>query len=231
MRIKFLCSIDNKEPFLNFNYGYKLRNLIYDIIGDYDSELSNKLHNSKEIKNLLISDIFFEKYEIKGENGIKPLSNNMSFVVSSSDNLIIQALINSKMKHIRKLSDTFYFKIDNLISENFICSENKIYKPKKQTPILISISENGKVKYIDPTHKDYKKMFFTNLIKKANKPELLKDIENFDLEIVSDIKHKNISKKSAYLFDFKLKCPEILIKHGMLDGFGINNSEGFGYIK
>lgn len=226
MRLKLTCEISNNNPFIKKDYHHKLSSLIYDLIGEYDSTLSTEIHNSKKFKRFSISRLNFGRYIIDDDK-YNILDKNINFIVSTSDSKISESLLNLNKKNIRSLGDGLFFKIQKIELENRNFKNDEIFELK--TPIVISISSR---EYIFPCHKDFKDMFFKNLIRKCGDNIEDYDYHNFKLDIIGDYKKKkNGHNNNCSIFNFKLECPEKLIKIGLVEGFGIHNAQGNGFVK
>ena len=195
-------------------------------MGEYDDKFSTEKHNSKKFKKFNISRLNFGSYNHL-TNGFEPLNKYFNFIVSSTDEKIVESLLNVNKKTTRNLGDSLFFRIDSIEIDNKQFEDDEIFE--LITPIIISINSR---EYIYPSHKDFKDMFFKNLIRKCGEDIESHDYKSQGLEIIGDFtRKKNVHNNNCSVFKFKLKCPKKLIKIGLLEGFGIHNAQGNGFVK
>jgi CRISPR-associated endoribonuclease Cas6 len=225
MRVKINCVIINKEAFIHKTYLTQLSACVYNILSEYDSIYATSLHNSKQFKRFNISRIEFGRYEHNGDV-YKPLNKNIYFYVTTDDVKIIEALVNINKNNIRNIGNDLFFKINSTEIYNIEYKEKTFVLI---TPIVISINSR---EYIYPSHEDFKDMFFKNLIRKCGGNINEYDYKSFVLDIIDGYaKKKNTYNNNCSIFKFRLECPEILIKTGLEQGFGIHNTQGNGFVK
>ena len=122
------------------------------------------------------------------------------------------------------------------------------------SPICVSEASmvNGKMraKYLSPNDEGYETLFYNTLIRKyLSTKEAAVDTgqdqvnslrEQCKLQVLSDVKHRLVTIKQGtpeetkikgYLFDFRMKAPEELIRFAYDAGVGEKGSGGFGMVK
>jgi|AntAceMinimDraft_17_1070374.scaffolds.fasta_scaffold01176_10 CRISPR-associated endoribonuclease Cas6 len=251
MRLKLILQINNNS-LLPINYQYELSSWFYNVINKADSEFAMWLHkqgyndDSKKFKLFTFSNIIPEKYKIKN-NKLYLLSQNARLFFSFYAEEIPERFVTGIFKQQNftigdKISKTeFIIKSIEKIKEVEFSNEMKM---RLITPVHITKKNpfnSKKTDHLNPEHKDFEHLFFSNLIEKYNIYNNYKtkfDINKCNLKILSEPKSKLITikqrkkdqtKLKGFLFDFIITAPVELIRMGYYAGFGKSNSLGFGY--
>ncbi len=242
------------DSLLPLNYQYELSSWIYKVLNHGDPEFAKWLHskgygdNKKRFKLFTFSNLKVEKYKIHADRLII-LSPKVILYISFYP---LEAITPFVTGLFNKQEVTIGDKISNV---NFIVrSVEKQSEPEFTdemefrciSPVIISyIDKNKEKKYADymyPKGEKFNELFRNNLVQKFNvfyKEEMNPDDIDFDLEITSIPKSRlttikaytvDESKLKGYIFNFKIKAPEKLIRLGYYAGFGEKNSLGFGCV-
>lgn len=219
----------SKENVLGYNYNRALSAFIYELLSEYDSEYGKVLHDSNRIKGFTFSPINFYAAHFRKE--ITLTDKSFSFVVSTSDNILATALMNVSQNE--RLLDTkegsIRFQVE-MVEVAMPVIRSNIFQ--LISPLVISTDGEHRVEYLSPSDEKYKELLFKNLIRKAGKQIADYNMDEFDFRVLTPIpKEKLITHVKGYIYDFVIECPEELLMAGVLNGFGIKNSQGFGYVK
>ena len=229
MRVKVNCKLTSTDNVIGYNYNFALSALIYRMLARHDFSYSRELHEGRGIKHFTFSPIEFRKAGFGRK--ITMEKKRFSFILSSSRDKLIEAFLNyDDQKHLLVTpGGSIRFKISEVELSKPVITGNTF---RLLSPLAINIRKNGKEYFLAPHEEGYSRLLFENLIKKAGKQESDYNPDDFRFEVLSkNPQSKFINHVKGYLYDFKIICPKELIKVGVVDGFGVKNSQGFGFVK
>lgn len=229
MRLKLHCRLTSKENVLGYNYNRSLSALIYTLLSEHDPEYGKALHNANRIKGFTFSPLYFHDAQYRKE--ITLTDKKFSFVVSTSDEILVTALMNVSQRErvLVTKEGSIRFQMDSVEITKPVIRSNIF---QLGSPLVISIDGENRTEYLPPSDENYKELLFKNLIKKAGKQVDDYNLKEFGFKVLTaNPKEKLITHVKGYIFDFMIDCPEELVMAGVVNGFGIKNSQGFGYVK
>ena len=250
MRLVLKLETKGQNELIPINYQYEISAWIYKLIHFGNPEFADWLHahgfmnKNKQFKMFTFSNLKDFRYKQKGDR-LQILSNEVSLLVSFYSTEIMDPFISGIFQEQEfsigdKISSAkFYVKsVEKLPEPQF---EEKV-KFRLISPVHLTqknpFNEN-KTDHLNPFHKDFEKLFISNLIEKYNAYNEVRDFDvtNFNLKILSEPVQRLIeikadkpseTKLTGYLFEFELNSTPELNKIGFYAGFGKSNSLGFG---
>ena len=250
MRFKIKIEIHGQSMTLPINYQYEFSSWIYKLIREGNPDFAEWLHangytnEKKQFKLFTFSNLSGFRYKVDGDR-IKFLSNSADLVISFYPIELIETFVLGLFKSQEFSIGDKYSKIEFVVKTVERLPEPVVTDQmsfKLISPIHITqknpFNEN-KVDHLNPMHKDFEKLFISNLIEKYNAYNEARDfdISSFSLKILSEPIQRLIkikadkpgeTKLTGYLFDFELHSTIELNKIGYYAGFGKSNSLGFG---
>lgn len=232
------------------NRGYKVPSN-----GRIDSTISDttiiaELKGSKVFKLFNFSNLLLPKLKIIKEE-------NLILVQSDSFKLKVRFKIDAALEHFIKglftgQSLTLKNGFDSMCSFDISSVESKQVNLDKEkviikllSPIVISKRRtDSSEEYLSPTHEDYERLFFKNLLDKylasggqlnpqwqdATHQFRLLDPDAVRSKLITISKpHQRPIKVKGYLCKFELHAPVEILETGLLAGFGKDNAMGFGF--
>jgi CRISPR-associated endoribonuclease Cas6 len=155
------------EGLISYNLNHKISSFIYSLL----SEDLPEIHNTKK-SNFTFSNIMFENFTPQ-KNGMKLKSNKGVVIISTTNEKIVDVLINNIKYNKNYQLDNFYFNIINikLDSDKIL---NDVVCFKTITPICLTkayIREDGKLrqKFLSPHDDEYKEYFLKNILNKTDR--------------------------------------------------------------
>lgn len=230
MRIKIHCRLTSRERTIGYNYNNALSAIIYNMMHSFDPTFSKTLHDGTGFKRFTFSPIEFDKADFRRDGNIFLKEKSFSFIVSTSQPKIREAIANMEQKEYQLCTDngSITFEVVNIV-EGVVSLNNNIFE--LASPIAINKKVNKKEIFLAPNDSEYNQLFFKNLIRKAGKTGSDYDISKFNLEIIGPNPKKRFQNYViGYKYIFRITCPKELIEVGVLEGFGVKNSQGFGYV-
>ncbi|MDD2634931.1 MAG: CRISPR-associated endoribonuclease Cas6 [Bacteroidales bacterium] len=250
MRLLLKLEIKGQNEHIPINYQYEISSWIYKLIHYGNSEFAEWLHThgfmnkNKQFKLFTFSNLMDFRYKQKADR-LQILSNEVSLLVSFYSTEIMDPFISGIFQEQE-------FSIGDKISSAkfYVKSVEKLPEPQFEEKMkfrLISpvhlIQKNpfneNKTDHLPPLHKDFEKLFISNLIEKYNSYNEVKDFDtdSFSLKILREPVRRLIkikadkpgeTKLTGYLFDFEFNSSPELNRIGFYAGFGKSNSLGFG---
>ena len=254
MRFKLEFSIQGEKPFaLPVGYHYELSSWIHKMLHfgntDFTSWLQKKGYSDPNgaYRLYTFSDINFPG-----------ISHHQDRLIIEGDiaDMIISFYAHGEIEpFIEKIFAGNFFKIGDNISKVAFKVERleKLPVPDFDKGIAVFscispmlIAEPNTENYLNPEKNDFEKVFFKNLMfKYANLVKFMPGNSGAGLSNLKDLEFKLLSKAKSkivkirtdtphqksvkgYLFDFRVKAPEVLLGIGYHGGFGELNSLGFG---
>lgn len=257
MRFKIELEVlkHNTDNLLPLNYQYELSSWIYKVLNQGDPGFAKWLHskgygnNKKRFKLFTFSNLKVDKYKIHADR-LKILSPKVilyiSFYPLEAITPFITGLFNNQAVTIGDKISKVNFIVRSVENQN-----EPVFTDEMEfcciSPVIISYIDKDKEKsyadYLHPKGEKFNELFINNLVRKFNvfyKKKINPDDIDFNLEITSTPKSRLItikafttdeSKLKGYIFNFKIKAPEKLIRLGYYAGFGEKNSLGFGCVE
>ncbi len=229
MRVKLSCKLTSTDNKIGYNYNRALSSLIYELLGQYDPSYAKSLHDSNNIKGFTFSPLNFQTAQYRQKITIS--ANRFSFVVSTSDEVLLNALLNTNQRELvlNTVEGSIHFIIDKVeVAKPVVTTKTFVLG----SPLVINFKGEKRIEYLAPDDEKYKELLFKNLIRKAGKQFTDYNIDSFKFEVLTaKPKEKLINKIKGYIYDFMIDCPEELIMAGVVNGFGVKNSQGFGFVK
>jgi CRISPR-associated endoribonuclease Cas6 len=250
MRLLLKLEAKGKNELIPINYQYEISAWIYKLIHFGNPEFAEWLHahgfmnKNKQFKLFTFSNLMDFHYKLDGDR-LQILSNEISLVVSFYPVEIMEPFITGLFKEQE-------FSIGDKISSAkfYVKSVEKLQEPQFDekmkfrliSPIHLTqrnpFNEN-KTDHWNPLHKDFEKLFISNLVEKYNAYNEVRDFDTagFSLKILSEPIRRLIkikadkqgeTKLTGYLFDFEFNSTPELNRIGFYSGFGKSNSLGFG---
>lgn len=250
MRFKINIEIHGESMTMPINYQYEFSSWIYKLIREVNPAFAEWLHThgytneKKQFKLFTFSNLGGFRYKVDGDR-IRFLSNSAELVISFYPIELIETFVLGLFKSQKFSIGDKYSKVEFVVK-----TVERLPEPiftdqmsfKLISPIHITqknpFNEN-KTDHLHPLHKDFEKLFISNLIEKYNAYNEVRDFDvtNFNLKILSEPVQRLIkikadkpseTKLTGYLFEFELNSTPELNKIGFYAGFGKSNSLGFG---
>ncbi len=234
--MRFKLTFSAKESFIPYNYNYYIGSFIYSSIQSADSNISEYLHYSKDIKLFTFSDL--KGVIPMGERGLLIKDNCFFFFSSPRKDIsipFVEGLFQNSSFHIAGVP----LNLESVELLKDIEIDDSI-RFRTISPICITTKLNmdGKLKTWDlsPTDLKFYKNLERNLIKKYSL-YYGKEIENckvnFDIAGILRSTKRKIKNTfhTAHYIEFNVYGTPDLIKLGYDAGFGEKNSMGFGMVK
>lgn len=209
---------------LGFNYNYAISSMIYQKLKD--SKFSH-LHDSRKVgKYTFHLDI---NKSILG----KRTDSQIALMISSSDGEMLKYLSETLLNDIIKIQGCLFKCYDVELCDN--APKSDTFLLKAITPINLSMEVEGK-KYEQFLHPINNKEEFVKQLKRNICTKAGIETSNIDILIPEQpiesrlISIKGISIK-GYMFTFMLKGDNEVVVPSILNGFGLRNSQGFGFVE
>lgn len=257
MRFRLLLAKSSK-CIIPINYQYELSAWVYKKIKEADHQYADFLHRegySKKHKhfkfftfsNLYIRDFQVLKDRLKINN--PSISFDISFLVPRGAENFIKGVFQNQQLRLGDAITQGNFEVIQIEAKRINAIDGTA-RLKASSPVVVSKpkEKNGKLipNYLAPENKDYKDLFFKNLINKyqaAQAHGLVSGLNglsesDMDLKVLSKPRSRLVTIKAftpqetrvkGYLYDFELTTPKPLIEIGLQAGFGEKNSLGFGF--
>ncbi|NMC60384.1 MAG: CRISPR-associated endoribonuclease Cas6 [Candidatus Methanofastidiosa archaeon] len=236
IKLRFKLTFSTKDGLIPYNYNYYIGSFIYSAIERADSNISENLHYSNDIKLFTFSDL---KGVIPvGEKGLL-IKDKCYFYFSSPRKDIsvpfVEGLFKTTSFHIAGVP----LNLEAVEAMKDIDVDGSI-KFRTISPICITtkINTNDKLKIWDLTPTDIK--FYKNLERNLIKKYRMyygKDAENckvnFEVSKIFRSTRRKIKNTfhTAHYIEFRANGSSDLIKLGYDSGFGEKNSMGFGMVE
>ncbi len=236
IKLRFKLTFSTKDGLVPYNYNYYVGSFIYSSIERADTNISENLHYSNDIKLFTFSDL--KGVIPMGERGLL-IKDKCFFYFSSPRRDIsvpfVEGLFKSSSFHIAGVP----LNLESVeVMKDIEVSDSIRFRTISPICITTKINMNDKLKIWDLSPNDIK--FYKNLEKNLIKKYSIyygKDIENSKLNIeVSSILRSTKRKikntfHTAHYIEFKAYGTPDLIKLGYESGFGEKNSMGFGMVE
>ena len=256
MRFKITLLVD-KSKFGNrlpLNYQYELSSFIYRAIAKADVGYASWLHengfnlNGKMFKLFTFSNLIVPQYGIEKERGLLRIDSDrvewqISFLPEKSTEKFVCGLFSEQEFQIGDKKSVVQFKV-----ERIEMLPPPIFQPEMSfrtlSPVCISYRREGErhPDYLSPDTPEVSGIILNNLLNKHlafyDKP-YEGDCE-FAFEVINRPKAKLIAIKTGtpeasnvrgYMFDFRMKAPEGLMRIMYESGMGEKGSLGFGCVE
>lgn len=228
-RIKIFMKIVNYNNLqVKANLNHAIASFFYKNMGD----IAKEIHSSKEVKPFTFSKIIFSKFSFTEDNKIKVLNENAFIEFSSTNDDVVNTLLNNLK------SDKFY-NINNIVFSirNIIINDNlyhgKVFHIRTDEPICVNtktvIGDKTNEVFLSPNDNEFLNVIVNNINRKC-----LSSLTSEDIYVVPNtvkkkyIEYKPNAKVISYLCEFVIKCDEHVINKLYYNGIGVKNSCGFG---
>jgi CRISPR-associated endoribonuclease Cas6 len=207
---------------------------VYSILSAGDAEYAKNLHDSKDIKGFCPSSIYVPNSTAsKTSIPIKKDTICNIAVVMDSQEMVDKFILGLSNTQRHKIANAYFERVEVKIDQSNI--KQNYHLCRMITPMVIADEQLGNQQFLHPNDEKFERLFFNNLNKKAGFILTEEELSQCRLMVVGDvkprlnkIKHREIK---GYKFNFKLKCPNILLNAGFSQGFGRFNAQGFGFAK
>ncbi|MGD2033957.1 MAG: CRISPR-associated endoribonuclease Cas6 [Bacteroidales bacterium] len=256
--MRFILKLYNESAerkVIPVNYQYPVSAWIYHTLGNADGEFAEKLHatgyvsGKQHFKNFTFSRLQFPPGGFKiDRDRLCVLSNEFQLVLSFrlpeiTESFIKGLFAGSALKIYDKAGGAeFAVKSIECVSDPHF-SDKMLWQTI--SPVIVSRphERNGRLipDYLEPQHKEYKKYFIQNLVRKAASADTVEtDSESIGFKPVTEARKRGITLKAgtpaqtkviSYDFAFELVAPEALQKVLYHAGAGELNAQGFGCVK
>ncbi|MFH2143812.1 MAG: CRISPR-associated endoribonuclease Cas6 [Bacteroidota bacterium] len=250
MRFKLILEKTGVRDILPINYQYEFSSWIYKIIHYGNPEFAEWLHSkgymtkNRQFKLFTFSNLFNFRYTQNNDRLILD-SDQISIILSFYPDEIIEPFVVGLFKEQK-------FKIgDKTSAVDFIVKtieklDEPIFEDKMQFKLISPIHiiqlnpfNTNKIEHLNPFHKDFERLFISNLMEKFNAFHKTVDLNSvgFNLKLLSEPVKRLIrikadrpeeTKLTGYLFSFEINANKELTSIGYYAGFGKANSLGFG---
>jgi CRISPR-associated endoribonuclease Cas6 len=255
MRFRIALFVDKKAfgNRLPLSYQYELSSFVYRAIACADTGYASWLHengfnlNGKMFKLFTFSNLIVSQYGIEKEQGLLRIDSDrvewqISFLPEKSTEKFVHGLFSEQEFQIGDKKSVVQFKV-----ERIEMLPPPQFEPEMSfrtlSPVCISIRQETRKYplYISPEDPEASNFILNNLLNKYlafyGKP--YEGNIDFDFRVTSQPKAKLITIKigteqesniRGFLFDFRIKAPEELMRIMYESGLGEKNSIGFGMI-
>jgi CRISPR-associated endoribonuclease Cas6 len=261
MKFKLSLNTEGQGNLLPLNYQYEVSSWIYSTIKKGNKEFACWLHEKgyengkKTFKLFTFSKLYPENYRIVSDRMelLSPnVGLNISFFMDQAAEPFIVGMFTQQQFFIGDKKSKVGFRV-NTIEKTADPKWGTEMRFQCESPLVVSIKEeggSGHARYIGPDDEQYEYYFTQNLISKyvallSSTPGLsgitdISETNQLRFGLIGQAKSKLVtikqgkpeeSKIRGYLFRFKIRAPEELIKIGYFAGFGEKNSLGFGSVK
>jgi len=256
MRFKIHFEMSGRKQVLPLNYQYPISAWIYKILAEADEEFTRILHdegylleNGKTFKLFTFSKLSFPKKTWKilpGTDRMQVWSRNVwltvSFQLPEQCEKFVVGLFKEQKVFIGDKISGIQMEVANIEVIDVNIPESSTVKLKTISPIVMGLQteKDKNEQYINPVHKEYKRLFLTNLVEKHKAAgNDYNDIDKLNFRIKKLYPKTELqtikaftpeeTKVRGYHYEFELTAPKDIILTGLNAGFGSMNSVGFGY--
>jgi CRISPR-associated endoribonuclease Cas6 len=236
-RIKLSLELNGANALLGFNYEYNIGASLYRAMRAIAPKMNKELHDMKEYKGFTFSSLIFAPPFKIYSNGIFIQSRKAELIISCYD----EALMPIFKEALKQIKADFYCGLSFTITaiqdlESPVLAETMRFKTV--SPIFCKYSSRHLNPKSDP--KIYAECLLRNLNRKKEGVNHGWIDFDYNFTLLSEPKKRGIDVKKngintshliAYEYEFEITAPLELIEIGYYQGFGSNNSMGFGCVK
>jgi CRISPR-associated endoribonuclease Cas6 len=256
MRFKLTLYVD-KRAFgsrLPLSYQYELSSFIYRAIAKADNAYSSWLHengfrlNGRSFKLFTFSNLMIPRYVLQQEEGRIQIECDritwyVSFLPEMSTEKFVFGLFSEQVFQIGDRKSVVQFRIERIEALPPPVFEAEMAF-RTLSPVCIPLQEEGVQyqKYLSPEHPAAADIVRNNLLNKYltfyGKP--FEEPFDFAFRPINHPKPKLIAIKigtpqasniRGFMFDFKLRAPEEMMRMAYEAGIGVKGSQGFGMVE
>ena len=230
--MRFLIRLESLDDiWIPINYQHALSSMIYHFIRNSDSDLSSKLHHSKDFKFFNFSRMESENKSIKQKTILFPKNDIAFFNISSPDSDILRSTVEGMFseKEVELLGKKF-----RVLSPIYLDPPDFTHTARFRTlsPIYIDTIRDGRRWDLFPTDPEWKKRIEENSRKKYAHyfgKDYTGNLNILDIRKMST-KRINVGGQSwrAANAEFTLKAEPDMLRFLWDTGIGTKNSQGFG---
>lgn len=242
---------------LPLNYQYEQSAVIYRILAQADRQYSSWLHENgyvvngtKRFKLFTYSPFLFDKAKAILQAGCLNIIGEkatwyVSFIPEESTTEFIQGIFANQRFTIGNKQFKVSFDVMGVEALPSPTISDEMYF-QALSPVCVKLHENGRIKYLSPTDPLFAKGIWKGLLARYESihgtpyPGGNNLTMEFAVDETKKVKSKMITIKAGtpaetkvrgYLFSFRMKIPEDLMKRAIEGGIGEQCSQGFGFIK
>lgn len=241
MLFHIVLEAENDYIILPYYYNRMIQGMLYSNMLKYSNEFGRFLHSdgylaqNRKFKLFAFSNLLEKPIGVDKENRKLIYPKYISFFLSSINNDLVDILMEMASKQARV--ELGRNKLEVLKIEVAEYQLEEVMTVKTLSPICCySTIQNDKKKrtiYYHPYEKEWKEIIKRNLAKKYEAiTGRRKDNIEFEIEVISTPKERNIMYKSffikAYEGIFQLRGEKSVLELALSTGLGSKNSQGFG---